>query len=119
MTSTVNAFKNLLDGRPAIEKEDTTPSPQLLAEAQTAKQELRSKLARGIWVVEFTKVGGEAAIMECTLDHRHLPPGDVDETSTPAAQNPLVLRVFAVDRDGWRSFRVLNVTRCYELPESL
>lgn len=122
MTSTVNAFKNILDGKPPVERE-VISEPRLteaqLSEALLVKQTLREKLSRGVWMVEFTKVDNTPAIMECTLDHRYLPPGDVDETTTKSAQNPLVLRVFAVDRDGWRSFRVMNVTRCYEKPENM
>lgn len=98
MTTTIDALKAIFDGQPLT----TTPDPVL-------KEELRAKLRTGIWRVDFTKVDGSTSTMECTLDPRHLPPGDPQDAGTKAADNPTVLRVYAVDREGWRSFKVLNV----------
>lgn len=123
MTSTIDAPKNIIDGKPPLPEAKlggpTAPyhkekDDRLLLEAASKKEELRSRLRVGIWVVEFTKVDGTPAIMECTLDGRFLPPGDSQDTGTKAADNPTVLRVYAMDRNGWRSFKVLNVTRFYQ-----
>lgn len=114
MITTIDAVKNIMAGLPAV---DPT---QLLQEAALKKEEYRSKLQVGSWIVEFTKVDGSPSVMECSLDPRYMPPGEEKQDSgSPAADNPTVLRVFAVDRDGWRSFKVLNVTKFYPKPESL
>lgn len=120
MTSTIDALNSIINGQPIEKQGDTAQrSAQLLLEAAAKKEELRSRLRTGVWMVEFTKVDGSQAVMECTLDPRFLPPGDSQDTGTKAADNPTVLRVFSVDRAGWRSFKVLNVTRFYHLPEHL
>lgn len=118
MTNTIDALKNIIDGRPPV---NPTPAQVVdLTEAASKKAEFRSKLQRGVWTVEFTKVDGTPAVMECTLDGRYMPPGEeMQDSGTKAADNPSVLRVFAVDRDGWRSFKVLNVTKFYPKDEAL
>lgn len=80
------------------------------------REEYRQKLMHGVWVVEFTKVDGTPAAMECTLDPKHLPASDPKERGVP---NEAVLGVYSLDRGGWRSFRVDNVTRFYPKPEAL
>ena len=119
MTSTIDALKNIMDGLAPVNPTSPVPVPKqedptVLAEAASKKEEYRAKLKNGIWMVEFTKVDGTPSTMECTLDGRFLPPGDSQETGTKAADNPTVLRVFAMDRGAWRSFKVLNVTRIYQ-----
>lgn len=121
MTSTIEALKNIMDGlapvnptTPVPVPKHDTPDPAMLTEAASKKEEYRSKLKTGFWMVEFTKVDGTPSTMECTLDPRFMPPGDSQDTGTKAADNPTVLRVYAVDRSGWRSFKVLNVTNIYQ-----
>lgn len=102
---------------------NTDPQPlpgggENLLEA-SVKEDLRSRLKVGTWMVEFTKVDGTQSVMECTLDPRYLPPGESQDAGTRSADNPTVLRVYAVDREGWRSFKVLNVTKFYRRPENL
>ncbi len=121
MTSTIDVLNNIINGQPIGKQlySDALPA-ELLQEATSRKEEYRSRLQHGVWMVEFMKVDGTPAVMEATLDRRYLPPGEeLEDTGTKAADNPTVLRVFAVDRDGWRSFRVLNVTKLYERPEHL
>jgi len=101
----------------------TAPYRQELTEAEleraaAVKEVMQSKLRVGVWVVEFTKVDGTAAVMECTLDPRHMPPGDAQPAGN-RPDRPNLLHVYAVDRDGWRSFRVLNVSRSWLKPEVL
>jgi len=130
MTSTADALKNLLDGKPAIE---STPlggpkapyrqelDAKLLEEARSKKAEYVSLLRVGRWIVEFTKVDGTPSIMECTLDQRLLPMTETANPPTLRPEKPDLLHVFALDRDppGWRSCKVLNVTRVYAKTESL
>lgn len=91
---------------------------KLLQEAAIRKAEIASLLRAGTWVVEFTKVDGTPAIMECTLDPRLLPQSET-QTGRTTVENATVLRVYATDREGWRSFKVLNTTRIYPKPDSL
>ena len=124
MTSTIDALKNMMDGRPAVPpspkpvKQDLSEAD--LARASAAKAGLRSKLFVGAWIVEFTKVDGIPAIMECTLDPKLIP-----ETAPTAGaarpEKPDLLHVYAIDRDpaGWRSFKVLNVTKVYQRPTDI
>lgn len=123
MTSTIDALNNILNGLAPVNPTRPVPVPpvddHLLQEAAAKKEELRSRLKAGAWMVEFVKVGGTPSVMECTLDPRFLPPGEAQDTGTKAADNPTVLRVYALDREGWRSFRVLNVTNLYPKPENI
>ena len=125
MTSTIDALKNIMEGLAPVNPSTPVPVPtetpilgheglKMLTEAASKKEEYRSILKNGIWMVEFTKVDGTPSVMECTLDPRFLPPGDAQDSGTKAADNPTVLRVFSMDRDAWRSFKVLNVTRIYQ-----
>lgn len=83
------------------------------------KEMLRNTLRCGIWTIEFTKVDGTPAIMECTLDPKFLPPSDGNSPNKVYAEVEHLLRVYATDRQGWRSFVVPNVTRIYKKIESL
>lgn len=115
MSSTIDVLNQMISGV-EVPSVDEAAHAQLLVEK---KEDLRTKLKRGVWVVEFTKVDGTPSVMECTLDGRYLPPGDPQDSGTSSANNPTILRVYAVDREGWRSFKVLNVTKVYPRPESL
>lgn len=117
MTSTIDALNNIISGLPPV-KADTQNN---LTEAEIKKEQYRTHLKRGIWMVEFTKVDGTPSVMECTLDPRYFPPQEAKDTSkdtgSKAAENPTVLRVYALDRASWRSFKVLNVTKFYQKPK--
>ena len=84
---------------------------------------LRELLARGTYDVTFTKVSGETRVMPCTLDPRKLPPAPVHESNTnnpvdfPKVKksNPDNLSVWCVDKNEWRSFKIMNVTEVKEL----
>ena len=118
MTSTIDALKKILDGLPPEQRNDAAQlSSQLLLEADAKRTELHSRLQHGIWMVEFTKVDGTPSIMECTLDKRFVPAGDSTAAARP--HNPTLLHVYALDRQGWRSFKVLNVQRFYPKPDNL
>lgn len=118
--STIELLNARLNGtEEALVADELRQKELLLLEASAAKELYRSRLKRGTWIVEFNKVDGSPSIMECTLDARYLPPEETQETGTKAADNPTVLRVYALDRQGWRSFKVLNVTKFYQKPEEL
>jgi hypothetical protein len=79
---------------------------------------LRTLLAQGVYDVTFTKVNGETRVMPCTLDPRRLPPAPAHESNTNnpidfpkvKKQNPENLSVWCVDKNEWRSFKIMNVT---------
>lgn len=96
----------LIDGIPVEQ--------QLIEETARNKSELASQLKLGTWVVEFTKVDGSQAIMECTLDPKLLP--ETEQKESVRQDIPSTLRVYSVDRQGWRSFRVDNVIKFYRVP---
>ena len=49
----------------------------------------------------------------CTLDPRRLPPAPVKESARERRDD--VLSVWCVDKNEWRSFKVMNVTEVKEL----
>jgi hypothetical protein len=102
--------------KPVFKAAATAP---LMTEAQLAEREtIRAKLQVGTWIIEFNKIDGTKSIMEATLDPRLLPAGDPSATPAPA-EAAHILRVYAIDRQGWRSFVVPNLTRIYQAAENL
>ena len=59
--------------------------------------------------VTFNKVNGEQRVMPCTLREDMLPAREQGEAAI-AAPNRDVIRVFAIDKQAWGSFRIANVT---------
>lgn len=111
---------------PSPRKPKRAPSPAIvMTEGMLKNKEmLRSTLKIGIWTIEFTKVDGTPAIMECTLDPRLLPQSKTElnptaPTTGAASAAEHLLHVYATDRQGWRSFVVPNVTKIYKKVESL
>lgn len=100
-------------------KEKPVKVAPVLSPAQaTAREEMRSKLQVGTWIIEFTKVDGTPSIMEATLDPKLLPPADPAAVASRPEQAHL-LHVYAVDRQGWRSFVTTNVNKFYKAGEPL
>jgi hypothetical protein len=98
------------------------PKPAtVMTESQLEKREqIRSYLQVGKWVIEFTKADGTNAIMECTLDPKLLPSSDPTVfAGAGRPEQPHLLHVYSTDRDGWRSFITNNMQRMYQLPEAL
>jgi len=60
--------------------------------------------------VTFTKVNGETRTMPCTLMPDVLPPQQLREFRRTRLYNPEVIAVWCLDREAWRSFRVMNIT---------
>ncbi len=71
---------------------------------------LRSFLHQGVYEITFTKVDGSARVMPCTLKTDAMPAPAVKEHHSTRVYNPEVLSVWCVDKQEWRSFRVMNVT---------
>ena len=88
-----------------------------MSESQLENKEmLRNTLRKGSWMVDYTKVDGTSATMECTLDPALMPPL-VSLMETPKVKKPEqthLLAVYAIDRQGWRSFVTNNVTKIYK-----
>ena len=82
------------------------------------KEWLRELLLNDTYNVTFTKVNGETRVMPCTLKEGVVPPPPVHITNTDnpidfpkvRKSNPDALSVWCVDKQEWRSFRVMSVT---------
>jgi hypothetical protein len=78
------------------------------------RYELKQILENSVTTVVFTKVNGEKREMKCTLLSEYLPKSDVagkqliTETLTKE-ENPSTLRVWDVENNGWRSFRMDSI----------
>jgi hypothetical protein len=78
------------------------------------RYELKQILENSVTTVVFTKVNGEQREMKCTLLSEYLPKLDVagkqllTETLTKE-ENPSTLRVWDVENNGWRSFRMDSI----------
>ena len=76
-------------------------------------QEYLDNLKSAVCEVTFNKVNGEQRIMTCTLMEDVLPPATKTEPLTQKKVreiNENVVSVWDVNAQGWRSFRVANVT---------
>jgi len=63
-------------------------------------------LSQGVCTVTFTKVDGTVRVMPCTLKDELLP---AVVTESTRKISPDVMRVFLLDKQEWRSFRLDNV----------
>lgn len=75
--------------------------------------EYLDELKNNVCEVTFTKVNGEKRVMTCTLKEDILPPATKEEplTQTKVREiNEKVVSVWDTNANGWRSFRVANVT---------
>lgn len=100
------------------------PTPLIPAaiteELRASREHMRSRLQTSVMIVEFNKVDGTPSVMECTLDSRLIPPAPQSGSpSSTAPQDADYIRAYALDRQGWRSFKVANVTRFYQGAENL
>jgi len=76
------------------------------------KKELKEILSENIWTVLFTKKSdGSIRNMRCTLIPEYLPEKEQQEEGKylhlPARkENPNVIAVWDLDKNGWRSFAI-------------
>jgi len=76
-------------------------------------QDYLDNLKQNICEVTFNKINGEQRVMTCTLKEDTLPSAKKDEPLTQKKVreiNENVVSVWDVKAEGWRSFRVANVT---------
>ena len=77
------------------------------------REEIMTVLKENVAQVTFTKINGDVRVMECTLKESHLPPVDKDDSISQKKVreiNEEVVSVWDTKAQGWRSFRVENVT---------
>ena len=70
-------------------------------------------LRQNVIEVTFNKINGEQRQMRCTLKPEHLPPGYVNEQVEELEfhnKNPELIAAWDIQKGGWRSFYVQNVT---------
>ncbi len=74
--------------------------------------DVKDFLKNSVGVVRFTKTDGTERTMRCTLNwdiiEQHATPYE-RKTNRPATYNEDVLRVFDLDNNAWRSFRLDSV----------
>jgi len=77
------------------------------------RDELENKLKTNIMEVTFNKINGDKRIMTCTLSKEILPPATKKDPLTQEKIrkiNEEVLSVWDTNANGFRSFRVANIT---------
>lgn len=72
------------------------------------RNEMIEMLRDQVCVVKFTKVNGESREMACTLNENAIP-DTMKPKASPTAWPEEVIRVFDVNKSGWRSFKVDSV----------
>jgi hypothetical protein len=65
--------------------------------------------------ITFTKVDGTERVMPCTLRTSAMPPVALNEHHKTRLYNPEVLSVWCLDKNEWRSFKVMNVKKIEKL----
>jgi len=73
------------------------------------RNEMLKELHEGICVVVFEKVDGTERTMKCTLMEDRIPGEKKPKDKSAAEFSEEVIRVFDVEKDGWRSFKVSSV----------
>jgi hypothetical protein len=73
-------------------------------------QLLREALHAHVVQVQFLKSDGSVRIMQATLREAHLPTQSVTAShATPRVSSPHVCRVWDLDKQAWRSFRMDSI----------
>ena len=72
------------------------------------KNEMLELLHAGQCTVTFTKTTGEQRVMKCSLNSADLP--ITESKGSGRAENANTIRVWDLEKAGWRSFRVDSVT---------
>lgn len=77
-------------------------------------QEILTLLQNNDCEVTFTKIDGSVRIMPCTLRKEALPVitnKSIKESKTIRQPKTDVVSAYCLDKGGWRSFKVANVTK--------
>lgn len=73
--------------------------------------EMITELKARVCTVTFNKVNGEERVMKCTLSSDILPIAEAERSINPQRNvREETLSVWDVNKEGWRSFRIANVT---------
>jgi WYL_2, Sm-like SH3 beta-barrel fold len=75
--------------------------------------DLVTKLLDGVLNITFEKVDGTERTMQCTLRPEYLPEEYRGKAPMLTETTPLTISVWDVEKSGWRSFRVENVTAVF------
>lgn len=75
------------------------------------KEEFKERLKMSIGTVKFRKMDQSIREMSCTLSETLLPKMEIKEDYTPKIKtdNPNNLRVWDLDKQAWRAFRLDSV----------
>ena len=133
MTTIARAILDHYNGVKPIKADDSIPFPPapsprkpkrqlppVMTEGMLRNKELlRNTLRSGSWMIDFKKMDGTPATMECTLDPSLIPQdptkiNPVAATTGAASAAEHLLHVYAVDRQGWRFFATPNVMKIYK-----
>jgi hypothetical protein len=74
------------------------------------RDEIVNVLSAGKCKLVFNKVDGTPREMTCTLYSEFIPESMQPSSDSKVKFNPDIIRVFDLDKEGWRSFRVENFT---------
>ena len=74
--------------------------------------DIKRKLAEGVIEVTFTKKDGTERVMKCTLKESLIPEKDKPKGDSPRANTGTggVIACYDVEKEGWRSFTLADVT---------
>jgi len=89
---------------------DTGVILELVGDADSRNRYIRNLLSEHDCEITFTKVDGTVRTMPCTLRADAMPARAVNEHHQTRLYKPETLSVFCLDKNEWRSFRVMNVT---------
>jgi hypothetical protein len=81
------------------------------------KQKIQEQLQSGVALVTFTKADGSLRDMKCTLQPRLLPQHTVKEKTSDVKENCDCLKVYDLETDGWRSFKISRLISIFETNE--
>jgi hypothetical protein len=82
----------------------------MLEKLKTVK-EWQDALRNHVLNVHFTKADGTERAMICTLNQQEIPAELMP--SKPAKESQELVRVFDLEMEGWRSFRIASVTNVF------
>lgn len=80
------------------------------------KEKILEQLQTGVVLVTFTKADGSLRDMKCTLQPRLLPTS-LKESTIKIDSESDALRVYDLEADGWRSFKISRLISIFETNE--
>lgn len=87
-----------------------------MANVSFDKEKILEQLQTGVALVTFTKADGSLRDMKCTLQPRLLPP-QLKESTVKLDPQSDALRVYDLEADGWRSFKISRLISIFETNE--